>query len=109
MRIVPVPQKWEWFLFVPAPKLYFLILKTEQSVPYLQHHGARAMNEEANNRQHEQPRTGRQGGGGATRSQSFFRISSSLHQANYINALAVSISPFFEPAKPITLGECFVT
>jgi hypothetical protein len=26
------------------------------------------------------------------------------YQANYINALAVSISPFFEPARP-TLGE----
>jgi hypothetical protein len=25
-------------------------------------------------------------------------------QANYINALAVSVLPFFEPAKPITLG-----
>jgi hypothetical protein len=32
-----------------------------------------------------------------------------LHQANYINALAVSVLPFFEPAKPITLGEIFVT
>jgi hypothetical protein len=30
-------------------------------------------------------------------------------QANYINALAVSVLPFFEPAKPITLGELFVT
>jgi hypothetical protein len=30
-------------------------------------------------------------------------------QANYINALAVSVLPFFEPAKPITLGEHFVT
>jgi hypothetical protein len=27
---------------------------------------------------------------------------------NYINALAVSVLPFFEPAKPMTLGElCF--
>jgi hypothetical protein len=25
-------------------------------------------------------------------------------QANYINALAVSVLPFFEPAKPMTLG-----
>jgi hypothetical protein len=32
-----------------------------------------------------------------------------LHQANYINALAVSVLPFFEPAKPITLGGFFVT
>jgi hypothetical protein len=32
-----------------------------------------------------------------------------LLQANYINALAVSVLPFFEPAKPITLGELFVT
>jgi hypothetical protein len=30
-------------------------------------------------------------------------------QANYINALAVSVPPFFEPAKPITLGGFFVT
>jgi hypothetical protein len=30
-------------------------------------------------------------------------------QANYINALAVSVLPFFEPAKPITLGGLFVT
>jgi hypothetical protein len=28
-------------------------------------------------------------------------------QAYYINALAVSVLPFFEPAKPITLGELF--
>jgi hypothetical protein len=28
------------------------------------------------------------------------------YQANYINALAVSISPIFEPAGP-TLGELF--
>jgi hypothetical protein len=34
---------------------------------------------------------------------------SSILQANYINALAVSVLPFFEPAKPITLGEIFVT
>jgi hypothetical protein len=32
-----------------------------------------------------------------------------LDQANYINALAVSVLPFFEPTKPITLGELFVT
>jgi hypothetical protein len=31
------------------------------------------------------------------------------HQANYINALAVSVLLFFEPAKPLTLGELFVT
>jgi hypothetical protein len=31
------------------------------------------------------------------------------YQANYINALAVSVLPFFEPAKPITLGGLFVT
>jgi hypothetical protein len=30
-------------------------------------------------------------------------------QANYINALAVSVSPFFEPAMPMTLGGFFVT
>jgi hypothetical protein len=30
-------------------------------------------------------------------------------QANYINALAVSVLPFIEPAKPITLGGFFVT
>jgi hypothetical protein len=30
-------------------------------------------------------------------------------QANYINALAVSVSPFFEPAMPMTLGGLFVT
>jgi hypothetical protein len=32
-----------------------------------------------------------------------------LEQANYINALAVSVLPLFEPAKRITLGELFVT
>jgi hypothetical protein len=32
-----------------------------------------------------------------------------IYQANYINAMAVSVLPFFEPAKPITLGELFVT
>jgi hypothetical protein len=32
-----------------------------------------------------------------------------LYQANYINALAVSVSPFFEPAMPMTLGGLFVT
>jgi hypothetical protein len=33
-----------------------------------------------------------------------------LHvQANYINELAVSVSPFFEPAMPMTLGGLFVT
>jgi hypothetical protein len=32
-----------------------------------------------------------------------------LLQANYINALAVSVSPFFEPAMPMTLGGLFVT
>jgi hypothetical protein len=31
------------------------------------------------------------------------------YQANYINALAVSVLPFFEPAKPMTLGGFFVT
>jgi hypothetical protein len=30
-------------------------------------------------------------------------------QANYINALAVSVSPFFEPAMPIALGGLCVT
>jgi hypothetical protein len=30
-------------------------------------------------------------------------------QANYINALAVSVLPFFEPAMPMTLGGLFVT
>jgi hypothetical protein len=30
----------------------------------------------------------------------------SLEQANYINALAVSVSPFFEPAE-VTLGGLF--
>jgi hypothetical protein len=30
-------------------------------------------------------------------------------QANYINALAVSALPFFEPAMPMTLGGLFVT
>jgi hypothetical protein len=29
-------------------------------------------------------------------------------QANYINALAVSVSAFFEPAMPMTLGGLFV-
>jgi hypothetical protein len=29
-----------------------------------------------------------------------------IHQANYINALAVSVSPFFDPAKG-TLGGIF--
>jgi hypothetical protein len=32
-----------------------------------------------------------------------------LYQANYINALAVSVLPFFEPAMPMTLGGLFVT
>jgi hypothetical protein len=32
-----------------------------------------------------------------------------MEQANYINALAVSVSPFFEPAMPMTLGGLFVT
>jgi hypothetical protein len=32
-----------------------------------------------------------------------------IYQANYINALAVSVLPLFEPAKPIKLGELFVT
>jgi hypothetical protein len=32
-----------------------------------------------------------------------------LYQANYINALAVSVLPFFEPAKPMTLDGFFVT
>jgi hypothetical protein len=31
------------------------------------------------------------------------------NEANYINALAVSVSPFFEPAMPMTLGGLFVT
>jgi hypothetical protein len=35
--------------------------------------------------------------------------SAEAHQANYINALAVSVLPLFEPAKPITLGGFFVT
>jgi hypothetical protein len=30
-------------------------------------------------------------------------------QANYINALAVSVLPFFVLAKPMTLGGFFVT
>jgi hypothetical protein len=30
-------------------------------------------------------------------------------QANYINALAVSVLPFFKPAMPMTLGGLFVT
>jgi hypothetical protein len=30
-------------------------------------------------------------------------------QANYINALAVSVLPFFEPAMLMTLGGLFVT
>jgi hypothetical protein len=30
-------------------------------------------------------------------------------QANYINVLAVSVLPFFEPATPMTLGGLFVT
>jgi hypothetical protein len=36
-------------------------------------------------------------------------VESEIKQANYINALAVSVLPFFEPAKPTTLGEFFVT
>jgi hypothetical protein len=32
-----------------------------------------------------------------------------LEEANYINALAVSVSPFFEPAMPMTLGGLFNT
>jgi hypothetical protein len=32
-----------------------------------------------------------------------------VFQANYINALAVSVLPFFEPAMPMTLGGLFVT
>jgi hypothetical protein len=32
-----------------------------------------------------------------------------MDQTTYINALAVSILPFSEPAKPITLGGFFVT
>jgi hypothetical protein len=32
-----------------------------------------------------------------------------VFQANYINALAVSVSPFFESAMPITLGGLFVS
>jgi hypothetical protein len=31
------------------------------------------------------------------------------NQANYINALAVSVLPFFEPAKPIALGGFLMT
>jgi hypothetical protein len=31
------------------------------------------------------------------------------YQANYINALTVSVLPFFEPAMPMTLGGLFVT
>jgi hypothetical protein len=31
------------------------------------------------------------------------------NQANYINAWAVSVSPFFEPAMSMTLGGLFVT
>jgi hypothetical protein len=34
---------------------------------------------------------------------------SRFYQTYYINALAVSVSPFFEPAMPITLGGLFVT
>jgi hypothetical protein len=32
-----------------------------------------------------------------------------FHQANYINALAVSVLPFFEPAMPMTLVGLCVT
>jgi hypothetical protein len=32
-----------------------------------------------------------------------------INQANYINALAVSVLSFFEPAMPMTLGGLFVT
>jgi hypothetical protein len=38
-----------------------------------------------------------------------YKQGENLLQANYIIALAVSALPFFEPAKPITLGELFVT
>jgi hypothetical protein len=31
------------------------------------------------------------------------------YQANYINALAVSVLPFFEPTGPTTLGRYFTT
>jgi hypothetical protein len=34
------------------------------------------------------------------------RVQQGTHQVNYINALAVSVSPFFEPAK-VTLGGLF--
>jgi hypothetical protein len=37
------------------------------------------------------------------------KIRSLIDQANYINALAVSVLPFFEPAMPMTLGGLFVT
>jgi hypothetical protein len=40
---------------------------------------------------------------------SWHDFGSSQEQANYIKALAVSVSPFFEPAMPITLGGLFVT
>jgi hypothetical protein len=36
-------------------------------------------------------------------------ITEAFFQANYINALAVSVLPFFEPAIPMTLGGLFVT
>jgi hypothetical protein len=36
-------------------------------------------------------------------------IATGYLQANYINALAVSVLPFFEPAMPMTLGGLFVT
>jgi hypothetical protein len=36
-------------------------------------------------------------------------VSQDEQQANYINALAVSVLPFFEPAMPMTLGGLFVT
>jgi hypothetical protein len=37
------------------------------------------------------------------------RLQTDIFQANYINALAVSVLPFFEPAMPMTLGGLFVT
>jgi hypothetical protein len=39
----------------------------------------------------------------------YIHVYPTRYQANYINALAVSVLPLFEPAKPITLGEPFVT
>jgi hypothetical protein len=36
-------------------------------------------------------------------------MNKSIYQANYINALAVSVLRIFEPAMPTTLGDFFST